>query len=459
MVTDRKQQRRVSPKLAAYKIPSTFVGATARTDIGYIRWSNEKDPTKSNLTEPSQVAAVDQMHTGFSDGRPLRLLKDEARSGRAGKVHLRSSYQEMVELVEADQVHTIYVAFLTRLGRSLLEGIRLIDLCKQHGVRVITGDFGIIDTRHANGALIFNVLMSAAQWEGDMAVERSRAAMAERIRKGDPVGQLNYGLMVDRTDKDNPKVVPHPTESVHLRRILELYAQHRVLGATVRALNAEGVPTRRGGLWTPASLRLLLAREAPDLLPAKVEHRVKPAAPFVLFRLLRCHCGAIMTGTRDSRPGKPARYKCRDRDLLAGHGKGSVSELALLPWVQVQADRAIEAQLAAVGGDRVQAAEDYAAERSQLLAQKKRVTQSFIDGDIERADKVAQHLELDAQIERLTLASQSTTLPSQIVWPGREEEGKEPWSAVHINVVLRTLWSEIQLDREMRPVRVVPAGG
>lgn len=441
-----KTQHRVAMNAGLYQLPPDVMADQIRFDYGYVRWSKEKTDDK-NLTEIAQLASVRQMHAGFGTGRELKILADEGRSGRESKVHLRAAYQQLVADVEANRVHTIYAAYLTRLGRGLQEGIRLLDLCDRHRVRVITNDFGVIDRSNANGILIFNLLMSVAEWEVNMAVERNASIVAQRLRAGDPVGQQNFGWTVDRADPKQPKVVEDPDEQATLARILELFRQTRMIRTVARQLNAEGHRARRGGLWSTTSVRGIIERHARELMPPKTERRVAVSAPYPLYRLLRCHCGLMLTGVNEGTGF--VRYKCIRGGTAPGHGKRSISQAKVLEWVRAETARELGERLAGITATEIAAADDHATERGALLARRARVKQLFLEGELSKEERLAENNAIDTKIEALVRASQATAIPVAIDW--------DRWDAVHVNAVLRVLWAEIQLGPDLLPVHAVPA--
>jgi len=89
-----------------------------------------------------------------------------------------------------------------------------------------------VDTSTPTGELVANVMMSVAQWERRVIGERTSAAMQAAKRAGRHMGRVS--------------ALPKATGA----RLLELRST-LTLAATADALNAEGLTTATGTLWTP----------------------------------------------------------------------------------------------------------------------------------------------------------------------------------------------------------------
>src|SRR5699024_10648506 len=78
---------------------------------------------------------------------------------------------------------TLVVTKLDRLARSAIDGIETIRELFQKGVRVHILNMGLVEDT-PTGRLIFNVMLSFAEFERDMIVERTQEGKA--LAKQDP---------------------------------------------------------------------------------------------------------------------------------------------------------------------------------------------------------------------------------------------------------------------------------
>src|SRR5699024_10481860 len=83
----------------------------------------------------------------------------------------RKEFNKLIEIVEKGD--TLVVAKLDRFARSVRGGIEVIKQLFDLGVRVHVLNMGVIENT-PTGRLIFNIMMSFAEFERDMIVERTQ---------------------------------------------------------------------------------------------------------------------------------------------------------------------------------------------------------------------------------------------------------------------------------------------
>lgn len=384
--------------------------------IAYIRKSRvTNDHTVSWEVQEQAVRAL-----AANDGQTgdLLILSDWNRSGRG--TNLRPGYRRMLALIEADQVGAVYAYSLSRLSRSLRDFSELVELCQAHEVEIHLHAEPFLDFSRATGRMIVNILAAIAQMEAEIAKERSIESVAIRRARGDRIGQGPYG---ERPGED----------------LEALVAAYREAGSVMRAarlLNDRGVPTRSGKPWGLTSLRVTLVRLGER--PKRTQPGVKASAPFMFYRLLRCHCGGILTGSREpsGATGTYTSYKCFRGLTISGHGRLSVSERPILAWAMAEAARLRTP-------DAVEQETRDETQRTALGARRQRVIDNYEDGLIDKRERDAKIAAIVAELERLD-ATRAIVLVPEIDWA---------WPARDLNGVLRALWDHIELDEQMHPVR------
>ncbi|MDA8203115.1 MAG: recombinase family protein [Chloroflexi bacterium] len=389
-----------------------------RHPVGYLRKS--RVTSDRTVSWEVQEDAIRKLAAEHGDGTALELLSDWNKSGRRDG-RGRPGYRRLVELIEADEVGALYSYSLSRLSRSLADFAKLVELCRAHGVEIHLAADRHLDFGTASGRGMVNVLASFAQMEAELAQERARDTVAVRRARGDRIGPTFYG---ERDGEDVSAV----TEAFH--------EAGSVLG-TARLLNARGVATRRGGLWSATSVRQILLRF--DLLPRRGRQGAKPAAPFLLYHLLRCRCGRLLTGVRYRNGPNPnyVVYRCLQGRSDPAHGDPrSVPETRLLPWVMSEAARLRTPEL-------VEVMEADAQRRAALAAERERVLDMYQAGLINQADRDRRLAGIAERQDALDNSRRVAEVP-EVDWT---------WPAEEINAVLRALWGSIELDEHMRPVR------
>ncbi|RZZ87899.1 recombinase family protein [Pseudoxanthomonas winnipegensis] len=139
--------------------------------VGYARVSTHEQNLKLQLRalEASGCAAI------FSD------------QGASGKLATRPGLSQALEGLEPGG--KLVVWRLDRLGRSLVNLVRLLDDLGQRGIgfQSITEH---IDTSSSGGRLVFHMMAALAEFEHNLISERTRAGVAAARAEGKRLGRL-----------------------------------------------------------------------------------------------------------------------------------------------------------------------------------------------------------------------------------------------------------------------------
>lgn len=380
------------------------------------------------------VEYVDNSLTAFRrKKRPewLRLLAD-LRSGRVQAVvgyHTDRFYRRVVELED------------------------LILIAEQMPIEIATAMSGDLDLNTASGRANARMLVVFAQHESERIGERVTRAKKQRAIEGRAAGggRRPFGLSDDRK-KLNPK------EAAEIRRIADaVRTGSSTWTSQVDRLNAKGMLTSSGNLWTVGSLRraltspyvaglrsyhgeivgraewpAILERDVWEDLKAAVETRRRgrpPSDRHLLTGLLVCgKCGFRMYATERKQRTVRA-YSCTVVATTKGKGCGGVSiaaqpledhvERLVLGWL---ADpKMVRAIQAAAGGTTV----DVAEQRDELNRRRQWLAKRWADGDItgaafdiERAELERRQSEVAAEVLRLPRAKPALDVASLAkLWP------------------------------------------
>jgi DNA invertase Pin-like site-specific DNA recombinase len=373
---------------------------------------------QESISPEMQLAAAQEYAAGFGDAN-LVVLTDMNLSGKRGRQG-RPGFHALLSAVEAGEVSAIYSYSLSRLSRSVRDMLALADLCRAHDVPIRLARDADPDPTTATGRAVLGILSVMAQMEADLAQERARDTVEARRARGD--------------------VFTAPSFREH-ELVIEAYREAGTATGAAKLLTGRGVPTMRGKpVWFPSSVRVILERTAPEMLPIVRKAGVKHAAPFTFYRLLRCHCGLTLTGGRH-RTGKQAGYvlyRCTRGRLTPGHGKTHIPESVVLEFAQREMARLRPP------ADLVALAESTEAERHALTARLDRLRVGFLAGLVDEAAMLAEKAEVDAALMRLDLAGRAVRIPT-FDW---DHEPRD------LNLALRALWGAIQLGPDLRPLRV-----
>ncbi len=144
--------------------------------------------------------------------------------------------------IAAGEASGLVVSDLSRLAHSVPELGRLLEWFSSHDARLVAANPGL-DTDEEVGGLAVRTLIEVARWERQWLSERTRNGMRAARRTG-PASVAQF-----------PKLN---------QRIQVMRAEGMTLQAIADRLNAERIPTVRGGArWRPSSVQAAAGYQRP----------------------------------------------------------------------------------------------------------------------------------------------------------------------------------------------------
>ena len=213
--------------------------------VAYFRVSTDRQG-KSGLGLEAQRDAV----MNYLNGGRWTLV-DEFTEVESGKRNDRPELQRALAACKRQKAKLV-IAKLDRLSRNLAFIATLMD----SGV-----EFVAVDNPHAN-KLTVHILAAVAQHEREIISARTSAALKAAKARGKRLGnpklsearQHAVQARMEKADRYSANVLPV------IREIQRGGIQS--LRGIARALAARGVPTARGGAWTPVQVSDILRRSA-----------------------------------------------------------------------------------------------------------------------------------------------------------------------------------------------------
>jgi DNA invertase Pin-like site-specific DNA recombinase len=197
-----------------------------------------------------------------ANGHKVIAWRTDVISG-ASELHARAGWREAAEMVRTRKAQGIVVARLDRLARDVLvQEVLLRKLSEFGGVVFSTRDN---ENEMINGEskdpsrkLVRVILGAISEYDREMTVDRLAAArQAKADRGGYAHGALPYGFRSQAGE-----LVAVPAEQEVLAHMKSLAAQGYSVRQITRELNANGVPTKRGGQWSPGTVARILKRDS-----------------------------------------------------------------------------------------------------------------------------------------------------------------------------------------------------
>src|SRR6056297_894552 len=192
--------------------------------------------------ESGSAYIASQRHEGWTE---IETQYDDG--GFTGGNMDRPALKRLLQDIKDKKIDCVVVYKVDRLSRSLLDFSRIMDTLDKAGCSFVsvTQQF---NTCSSMGRLTLNILLSFAQFEREIISERTRDKMGAARRKGKYVGGrpiLGYDL-----NRETKRLVVNEVEAVRVRRIFDLYLEHKGLIPTVDAIAELGWRTK---LWVTKS--------------------------------------------------------------------------------------------------------------------------------------------------------------------------------------------------------------
>jgi DNA invertase Pin-like site-specific DNA recombinase len=209
--------------------------------IGYLRVSTEEQATSGlGLADQRAAIAAEAQRKGW---KSVEYVTDD---GYSAKSLARPGISDVLDRLRAGKAGVLVVSKLDRLSRSLLDFASLMAQAEREGWQLVVLDMAI-DTTTPSGALMANVMASFAEYERRIIGARTSAAMQQLKAQGKRLGR--------------PRVMAQDVTE----RIVSEREEGKTLTAIAEGLNADEVPTARGGArWYPSTVKAVLTSASLD---------------------------------------------------------------------------------------------------------------------------------------------------------------------------------------------------
>ena len=404
--------------------------------VAYIRRSHED--TDGHVSKDTQQAAVLALAERESSTIGETYI-DWGKSGGDEALKHRPAFRRLLTAVERGEVATVYAYKLDRLGRGQTALGRLWAAAEANGTRIVTLEEGdLSDTGDPAKWLLRHTLSGFAEFYYREQKRKSAATLAYCQRRGDAFGQAPLGY-VKRTPRDGSERVEMVlVDPGAIERVLAAYRGAGTFLGAARTLNEASVPVPRPawgkglGRWSARSIRRVVEREAPDLIPPTIRRGSRGASrPRYLAGLLRCYCGGPMTPGGSAKASRSLSYWCTRGQLVPGHGNPwSVAESKLLPWVKAEAAKYRYERFWDIDAE----------ERTLDLGDKRR-----------RLEAARDLIGEDAYAEALAAIESQESQPERV--PAEAPPLDWAWSTEAINAWLRASFEYVELGPDLLPVR------
>lgn len=423
--------------------------------------------------------------TTYAKQQGYSIVAVEADPGISGRTWKRPAVQRVMDMVESKRADVIILWKWSRLSRSRLDWAVAADRVESAGGRIESATEAV-DVSTSTGRLARGMLTEFAAFESERIGDTWKEAHARRVNSGRPAtGKPRFGYQYNREEGFTPDPVTGPI-------LAEMYRRYNA-GESVYSLVAwanagpsrpvTGYGPAGDGLWSTRTLRRvldngfaaglftsngemhkgihepLISQEEWATYQARREtrrvHRRSERSPYLLSGMLRCSCGATMTGGLFGSNRTP-KYRCSAAAMKRAHPGGyvmmSLVEAAVLTWLEETAD-SLDSEAVAQRKPVVPADEAIKLIATKLLSVESRLdklTNKLLDGTIPQS--TYERLRDELQTQRKDLESAATASQAATVTDSDVVDTVRNWDNIDV-AARRDLLSRLIEYVEVKPGR------
>lgn len=200
----------------------------------YLRLSRDDDLEG----ESNSISNQKTLLTKYAKEHGFRNVKVFIDDGISGVTFNRQGFKEMFKLIEADQVQTLIVKDMSRLGRNYIEVGQLTEtILPMHDVRLIAVNDRVDSSMGEDDFTPFRNIMN--EWYAKDMSRKMRSTLKLKNSQGYAIGHPPYGYKYDEIDKKRWTVDEEAADVV--RRIFNLRKQGESMNGIARILKKEKI--------------------------------------------------------------------------------------------------------------------------------------------------------------------------------------------------------------------------
>ncbi len=183
----------------------------------------------------------------------MEVYKVYSDAGFTGANLNRPALNELLEDIKQRKIDVVIVYKIDRLTRSPKDFYYLIEIFEKYNVDFISVTERF-DTSTPSGRLLRNIMLTFAQFERELASERTKDKMLQRANKG----MWNGGIVPYGYKVENKKLVINEDEVRIVRKIFESYITSGSVAKVYNELKLSGVKDRNGIPFSKSRISYIL---------------------------------------------------------------------------------------------------------------------------------------------------------------------------------------------------------
>ncbi len=217
----------------------------------YVRVSTTEQAIEG-YSIPAQITTLKQ----YAVMNEYAIYKTYQDSGISGKnIKDRPALLELIEDAKNQKFDIVLVWKLSRLSRSLLDLLQIVEVFNAHNVSFQSFSEKF-DTSTPMGKMLLHMLGSIAEFERNTIIENVKLGLNERFKQGYSKGAVPFGYI--NKDKKAELVIE---QAKAVKYAFETYAEYKnksCLEQIADYFNDNNFTTKSGGMWTRKNIKELL---------------------------------------------------------------------------------------------------------------------------------------------------------------------------------------------------------
>lgn len=218
----------------------------------YCRVSTDSDAQLESLD--AQKTHYENYINGREDWEFAGLYFDEGISGT--KKEKRPALLRMIADCKAGKIDFVITKSISRFARNTTDCLEMVRKLLELDIPIYFEKENL-NTSSMESELFLAILSSMAEGESTSISENSKWSIQRRFKNGTfKLSYPPYGY-----DWDGEQMVINPDQAKTVRWIFEQVLSGKGTHAISEELNANGIPTKKGGRWTPTTIRGMISNE------------------------------------------------------------------------------------------------------------------------------------------------------------------------------------------------------
>lgn len=215
-----------------------------------------------------RVSTIEQAQEGYSIAAQTSILNEYISAlkydiyniyqdaGISGKnIEDRPALKRLIMDSELKKFDVIVVWKLSRLSRSLLDLLKIVDIFNQNNISFQSYSEKF-DTSTPIGKMLLQLLGSIAEFERNTIADNVKMGLNERFKQGYSKAAIPFGYK-----HENKQAIIIPEQANAVKHVFDTYLNNpdgNCLTFLAEELNNNGFRTRTGGFWSRVAIRDML---------------------------------------------------------------------------------------------------------------------------------------------------------------------------------------------------------